>query len=212
MTARSAPMRRLVSIALMSGAFVFVSLPAPAQDFEAGVAAAKAGDYETALSVWRPLAEGGDPASQFNLGMMYARGEGVDEDLAQAAKWFGKAAEQGEVNAQAHLGGMYARGIGVERDYGKAAEWLYRAASQHHKQSQYELGTLYANGTGVERDLGAAYFWFTLAGLQRYFPAVDAKNEIRRYMSPAEMAMVERQAQKWLEENDPNYVGESGTP
>jgi TPR repeat protein len=203
-------MRPLIKIALLTVVFLIRASSARAQDFEAGVAAAKAGDYETALSVWRPLAEAGDPTSQFNLGMMYARGHGVAEDLAAAAGWFRKAAEQGQVDAQAHLGGMYARGMGVEQDYRQAAEWLYRAASRHHRQSQYELGTFYANGTGVERDFGAAYFWFTLAALQSYAPAVDAKIEMRAYMGPDEMMMVEQRAREWLQENDPAAPGTSG--
>lgn len=194
----------LLAIWLLAG-----SPPVLAQDFEAGAAAAKAGDYATALSIWRPLAESGDPASQFNLGMMYARGDGVPEDFAQAADWFRKAAEQGQVEAQARLGGMYARGIGVDRDFDKAAEWLNRAATRHHKQSQYELGMLFANGTGVERDYGAAYFWFTLAGLQKYIPALVAKDEIRPFMTPGQLISVEQQAEEWLQKNAPAPEGGS---
>jgi TPR repeat protein len=200
-----APIRTtLLAIGLLAG-----SASLPAQDFEAGAEAAKAGDFATALAIWRPLAESGDPAAQFNLGMMYARGDGVPEDFAEAASWFRKAAEQGQVEAQARLGGMYARGIGVDRDYLKAAEWLNRAATRHHRQSQYELGTLYANGMGVEQDYGAAYFWFTLAGLQKYIPALVAKDELRPYMTPGQMISVEKQADEWLQKNMPAEGGES---
>ena len=42
---------------------------APSQaDFQAGQAAYKRGDYETALREWRPLADQGDPVAQSNLG------------------------------------------------------------------------------------------------------------------------------------------------
>lgn len=197
-------MRALINATLLAGCLLGGAPSVQAQDFEAGAAAANAGDYATALAIWRPLAESGDPAAQFNLGMMYARGDGVAEDFAQAASWFRKAAEQGQVEAQARLGGMYARGIGVERDYDQAADWLLRAATRHHKQSQFELGVLHVRGNGVPQDVGAAYFWFTLAGLQSYPPALEARGELRPHLPPAEIALIEQRVQSWLEDNAPD--------
>ena len=52
-------------------------------------------------------AEKGDAAAQFNLGEMYADGEGVPTDEAEAAKWCRKAADQGYAEAQVTLGQMY---------------------------------------------------------------------------------------------------------
>jgi len=49
-------------------------------------------------------AELGDSESQFNLGLAYYLGEGVEEDKPEAAKWFRLAAEQGDVTAQLFLG------------------------------------------------------------------------------------------------------------
>jgi TPR repeat protein len=43
----------------------------------------------------RAEAERGDPGAQFELGVAYAKGEGVTKDSAEAAKWFLKSAEQG---------------------------------------------------------------------------------------------------------------------
>ena len=45
----------------------------------------------------RRAAEGGQAASQHNLGVAYSVGNGVEEDHAQAVFWFLKAAEQGYV-------------------------------------------------------------------------------------------------------------------
>jgi uncharacterized protein len=41
---------------------------------------------------------------------MYATGEGVPKDDAEAVKWFRKAAEQGHAKAQFNLGAMYDNG------------------------------------------------------------------------------------------------------
>ena len=47
---------------------------------------------------------------------MYAHGEGVPEDDAEAVRWYRLAAEQGDVTAQYSLGVMYATGEGVSED------------------------------------------------------------------------------------------------
>ena len=59
-----------------------------------------AGDYETVLKGLRTPAEQGDAEAQFNLGVMYANGEGVTQDDKEAVKWYRLAAEQGNAEAQ----------------------------------------------------------------------------------------------------------------
>ena len=50
---------------------IFSCATAWAADFDKGLAAAEAGDYATALAEWKPLAEQGYAAAQFNLGLLY---------------------------------------------------------------------------------------------------------------------------------------------
>ena len=88
------------------------------------------GDYEAAYAEWQPLAELGDVEAQYNLGVMYDEGAGVNRDLACAADWYRKAAEQGFVDAQTNLGFMYYHGQGVSRDFREAARWFQQAADQ----------------------------------------------------------------------------------
>lgn len=68
--------------------------------FDEGMAAYEKGDYETALSEWRPLAEQGDTDAQSNLGVMYANGQGVAQDYAEALKCYRLAATQGCVRSE----------------------------------------------------------------------------------------------------------------
>jgi len=49
-------------------------------------------------------ANGGNARAQNNLAMMYALGEGVTRDDAEATKWFSRSAGQGDAAAQFHLG------------------------------------------------------------------------------------------------------------
>jgi len=101
-----------------------------AADFATGLNAYKKGDYATAAKEWRPLADQGDPAVQFNLGLLYLDGQGVPMDLDQAVKWFTRSAEQGYDKAQLNLGAMYSVGKGVKRDYVQAYKWLNICAAQ----------------------------------------------------------------------------------
>jgi uncharacterized protein len=99
-------------------------------DFGSGLTAYQKGDYATALKEWRPLAEQGDPAVQYNLGLMYVDGHGVPQDYFEAIRWFRRAADQDYAQAQHNLGAMYGAGQGVKRDYVQAYKWLNLCAAK----------------------------------------------------------------------------------
>ena len=82
-------------------------------DFQAGLDAYKRGDYDTAMTEWRPLAEQGDAEAQWFLGSMYYQGKGVPQDDQEAVRWYWQAADQGDAYAQNTLGYMYEHGRGV---------------------------------------------------------------------------------------------------
>ena len=74
-------------------------------------------------------ADQGHAMTQFNLGVMYRKGEGVEQDFKEAIKWYQKAADQGEANAQYNLGAMYCNGQGVEQNYVTGYAWWNIAAA-----------------------------------------------------------------------------------
>jgi TPR repeat protein len=57
-----------------------------------------------AMLSYRKAATDGNSLAQHNLAMMYATGEGVTRDDAQAGIWFARSAAQGDPAAQFHLG------------------------------------------------------------------------------------------------------------
>ena len=85
---------RIIVLTLISFLLI-IAVPVTAQDFNKGLAAAQAGDWTTALKEWKPLAEDGDGAVQFNLALMYENCHGVPQDYKEAVKWYTLAAEQG---------------------------------------------------------------------------------------------------------------------
>ncbi len=87
----------------------------------------------------RQRAEEGDPAAQNQLGTCYYDGDGVEQDYAEAVKWFRKAAEQGFAWGQYNLGECYYKGKGVEQDYAEAVKWYRKAAEQGHVKAQEQL-------------------------------------------------------------------------
>ena len=104
------------------------------------------GDYETAHREALTEAQRGRPWAQYLIGVMYARGEGVPQDYAEAARWYRKAAEQGHADAQFNLGSMYFRGEGVEQHPGEAGRWARVAAEQGHEKASELLAFVCAEG------------------------------------------------------------------
>ena len=73
------------------------------------------GDYDKALADIQFLAHGGEARAQYDLGLMYDKGQGVPQSDAEAMRWYERAAEQGEPRAQYNLGLMHLNGQGVPR-------------------------------------------------------------------------------------------------
>lgn len=85
-------------------------------------------DYATALRMWLPVAEGGDPEAQTYVGEIYEKGLGIRPDYRTAGLWYRRAANQGFSRAQINLGNLFEKGLGVPRDKAAALNW-YRKAS-----------------------------------------------------------------------------------
>lgn len=144
----------------MSATVAFRLVEAPGN---AGVDAARRGDFNSAIAIWTPLAEQGDVLSQRNLGLLYA---GVKQNPVEAAKWFGLAAAQNDTVSQLTLGEMYAEGSGVRRNYPEAVKWYELAAAQSDGEAQFKLGVLYDEGRVGRRDYAQAVKWYRLAAKQ----------------------------------------------
>lgn len=114
-------------------------------------------------NAYRASAERGDSDAQNKLGSMYALGQSVARDDAQAVFWWRKAAEQGHADAQFNLAGMFLDGRGVAQDDVLAVQWVRRAAEQGHVYAENGLGTMYAQGRGVPQDDALALQWFRRA-------------------------------------------------
>ena len=88
-------------------------------------------DYGQALKWYRLSAEQGDDDGEYNLGLLYFRGNGVPKSFRESEKWFRKAAEQDMSEAQNDLGILYfLGGDGLPQNLAEAYKWLWIASER----------------------------------------------------------------------------------
>ncbi len=122
-------------------------------DFAGGWNAYVAGNYNLALEEWLSLAEEGHSGALLNIGVLYEKGLGVDQDAAKAMEWFRKAADKGEIAAYHNIGVLYRDGRGVPQDHVEAAKWFLKAAENGDTYGRFQLGLASINGLGVPQNI-----------------------------------------------------------
>ncbi|MDO4223075.1 MAG: tetratricopeptide repeat protein [Acinetobacter sp.] len=104
-------------------------------------------------------AKAGNAAAQFYLGSRLQRGQGVQQDNAQAFTWFKAAADQGLASAQLNVGRMYADGVGVKKDETLARKYFEKAASNGDNRASYNLAVMEEK----KKNFVNAYQWYELS-------------------------------------------------
>ncbi len=85
------------------------------------------------VSELQKAANAGDAKAQYELGVKYEYGQGVDQNYGKAAEWTRKSAEQGYADGQYNYGLMLEYGQGVGKNLAEADAWYARAAEQGMK-------------------------------------------------------------------------------
>ena len=86
------------------------------------------------MDYYAKAAAQGHVKSQLNLGLLYYRGDVVEQDLEAALKWLTTAAKQDSSEAQGYLGNMYTQGAGVTQNQLKGLMWLILAVENTDKR------------------------------------------------------------------------------
>ncbi len=135
-------MLRAFVFSAMTFAFA-TGLQAQPQAFEDGMNALLEGNFAEAYCQWKPLAQRGHAESQYNLGWLYANGNGLNVDVDEALRWWQAAAKQGHADAQFAIGLAFITGEGgLKKDVNSAVLWFLRAAKQGHRDSREILSRL----------------------------------------------------------------------
>ena len=137
-------------------------------NYQAGLDAYLAGDYETAISEWQTVVEsppGMVPdavraETLYAIGMLFWTGQGVQQDSYEAASWLLLAAEMYHPGAQNKLAFLYSSGHGVKQSDFEALKWWQAAANQGDADAQYNLGVAFRDGLGVTPNPQKSMQWF----------------------------------------------------
>ncbi|MBN2300396.1 MAG: sel1 repeat family protein, partial [Acholeplasmataceae bacterium] len=87
-------------------------------------------DFKVIARLLEQAAAQDHPHAQYNLAVMYQKGDGVVQDLKRSFFWYEKAANANLAIAQYNLGMIYFEGAIVEKDERKAKELWEKAAAQ----------------------------------------------------------------------------------
>ena len=113
------------------------------------------------------LAEEGNAEAQANLGICYAKGEGLSPSNEEAVKWFKKSSEQNNAKGQFYLSMAYNRGMGVSQDWEESIRLMKKSANQGFAKAQSQLGGLYEYGLmNTPKNHQEAMKWFEKAAKQ----------------------------------------------
>ena len=154
----------LTVVGLAAALFLLIVVVEPEDAPDAGVAE---------FSALVAKASAGDPVAQFKVAGYHARGEGVVQDLTEAAKWLLLSAQQGYAPAQNNIAVCYATGAGVVKDLTQAIAWIRKSADQGYARAQCYLGLSFAKGEGVPRDQAQAIEWFRKSAAQGFPDALN---------------------------------------
>jgi TPR repeat protein len=115
-------------------------------------------DYAQALEWYLKAAEQNHRLAQFNLGQMYAQGQGVARDDRAAVIWMRRAAEGGDAGAQFNLG------------------------------DRHDQASIHGSATDAPESRVESYKWFKLAAAQDYRDALTRSDAATIRMSREEVA------------------------
>ncbi|MDE7420474.1 MAG: sel1 repeat family protein [Muribaculaceae bacterium] len=101
-------------------------------------------------------AEGGMPAAQTEMGILYAEGDGVTKNLQQAAEWHRKSALQGNAKGMWNYGNALKDGSGVSKDYDQALFWMTEASPQGYQRA---FKKMVAEMDSIGNDPFMDYLW-----------------------------------------------------
>ncbi len=133
-------------------------------------------------------AEAGEVEAQYEVGIMYLKGQGVAQDREKALQWLKRAsdggyqqatsklgriqeqqekfkqslrqAESGDLEAQYDVAMMYLKGRGVDTDGAKARKWLGKAADKGDTRAITRLGIINFKGENGGSDFKQALTLF----------------------------------------------------
>lgn len=177
---------------------------------------------EEAVRLFRAAAATDNHLAILNLGNLYAAGRGVEQDRAEALRWYCRGLVLEAEGAQRRVDWIVPQ-LTVE-DQDRSLELAYadlgagepaaayqqvrRLAHLGHAGGQYALGMMHLRGEGASRSDEQAYRWLTLAAQQSHTEATAEAERLEALLTPTAAARAGRRADEWVRAENP--ISEEG--
>ena len=126
-----------------------------------------------AAAYYKKASDLGTAQAQYNLGVSYFTGTGVEKNAERAVKYYQKAADQGHADALNALGFCHRYALGASMDLVRAARCYLMAAQQEHAEAQCAVGLCYRDGIGLAVDADVGEKWIRRSAAQGHAEAVS---------------------------------------
>ncbi len=130
---------------------------------------------DDALSKILDKAKEGDIENELFAGVLYLRGERVQQDVVKAMEYLDKSARAGHIEAQKILAKEYLTGMVFPHDKQRAFELFEKAAYNGDVESMHNLGLMHEKGMYIEKNINKALECFQKASDENY---VESKIKI----------------------------------
>ena len=156
-------MMRLKCILIAFFFYLSSSLALKADDYAKAFEALERGDYETATFYLSFFASNGDSVAQYNLGLLYRDGLGVEKNPKVALSWFYLAAQQHHMLSNFAIAKLIEKYTYLaDRTKGRL-HFLKEAAFLGHAIAPLEIGNFYYLRRKTDYDLVRAMVWWIIS-------------------------------------------------
>ena len=124
------------------------------------------------------IAYRGSAETQYKLGKLFQRGQGVEQDDDKAARWICGAARKG---------------------LSEASKGCRKMASSGAAAAQYHLGVMLARGSGVLQDIGGAHMWLNIAAANGFSDAVGERDALAKKLSGEQLEKANDRAKRCMD-------------
>ena len=170
--------------------YLFSSLALKADDYAKAFEALERGDYETATFYLSFYASNGDSVAQYNMGLLYRDGLGVEKNPKVALSWFYLAAQQRHMLSNFAIAKLMEKHTDLAEIKKGRLHFLQEAAFLGHAIAPLEIGNFYYLRQETDYDLVRAMVWWILSS-DRNAPGVDKMiASVSPLLSPTQMDQV----------------------
>ena len=144
-------------------------------------------DFQKAMTLMQLEANRGNGYACYDIGRMYLLGQGCEENVEEAQRWFRDALEafqNAEMAAEKkaylryRIGKCHAYGHGTEQNYEESARWFRQAVDDGNPFAAYSLGGQHLRGQDVEQSDTEAYSLYYMAATHEKQPNAYAQYQL----------------------------------